>query len=389
MPYQSLAGKIFYSSIAKIASTGLADDDHNCKYLSVSAFNLATMRFVKAIPHPECAGLRPSLVFLEGNHLKVNSSIDSPYILCHYSSLYRCPKNDFRIIVNYTSEVFNDSIELRPTDENIAVECSYDPNELPSMSYFNLIRENDNQAKGKREKLTGHKKLYSPSEAVSVILLGVDSMSRQNFERAMPQTRNFILHALRAYEFKKHSVIGYGTYPNVIAILTGLNDVEVVHKYRMYFPDIPYDNVSFIWKNYEEAGYRTHMILDSVEITSFHWRKAGFHRKPTDFTNRPLIMKVYSGNQSEEQKVMCLGDRPSTAHHLDYLKDFASAFNSTDTPYFSYTFLASLTHDNMNMASSGDEMYLRFFRDLSEQALLHNTVVIFFSDHGIRWGAFR
>ncbi|GFR90831.1 hypothetical protein ElyMa_004313700 [Elysia marginata] len=61
----------------------------------------------------------------------------------------------------------------------------------------------------------------------------------------------------------------------------------------------------------------------------------------------------------------------------------------TVRPFFSYNFFVRLTHDNPQKASSGDLMYVNFFRSLQATGVLNNTVLVFFSDHGPRFGPLR
>ncbi|GFO43181.1 hypothetical protein PoB_006968600, partial [Plakobranchus ocellatus] len=59
---------------------------------------------------------------------------------------------------------------------------------------------------------------------------------------------------------------------------------------------------------------------------------------------------------------------------------------SDPRPFFSYNFFVRLTHDNPQKASSGDLIYRDFFSSLHSTGALNNTVLIFFSDHGPRFG---
>ena len=58
-------------------------------------------------------------------------------------------------------------------------------------------------------------------------------------------------------------------------------------------------------------------------------------------------------------------------------------------PFFSYNFLVRLTHDNPQRASAGDLLYEKFFRSLHATGALNTTVLVFFSDHGPRFGPLR
>ncbi|GFS09008.1 hypothetical protein ElyMa_003027200 [Elysia marginata] len=53
------------------------------------------------------------------------------------------------------------------------------------------------------------------------------------------------------------------------------------------------------------------------------------------------------------------------------------------------SFLARLTHDDYNGAFMGDEIYLQFLKRLKGDNTLNNTVIVWFSDHGERFGKIR
>ncbi len=48
--------------------------------------------------------------------------------------------------------------------------------------------------------------------------------------------------------------------------------------------------------------------------------------------------------------------------------------------------MARLTHDDLNKAGLLDPIIAKLFKDLFDENLLSNTIIIFFSDHGIRFG---
>ena len=91
-----------------------------------------------------------------------------------------------------------------------------------------------------------------------------------------------------------------------------------------------------------------------------------------------------------EGSANCVGDTPQVSLLLDYYLQLTSTFNNTKTkPYFAYSFFTKLTHDYQNDASKGDEMFLEFFQEIHRNNVLDNTILVFFSDHGLRFGNMR
>ena len=56
---------------------------------------------------------------------------------------------------------------------------------------------------------------------LNVLTLGVESVSRLNFMRQMPMTRDFLLRNLSAFELKGFNKVADNTYVNIVPMLTG------------------------------------------------------------------------------------------------------------------------------------------------------------------------
>ncbi|CAG2180855.1 unnamed protein product [Oppiella nova] len=57
--------------------------------------------------------------------------------------------------------------------------------------------------------------------------------------------------------------------------------------------------------------------------------------------------------------------------------------------YFAYHFMVKVTHDDLNGVGLLDPLIHRLFTRLFANNLLNNTVLVFFSDHGMRFGSIR
>ena len=63
--------------------------------------------------------------------------------------------------------------------------------------------------------------------------------------------------------------------------------------------------------------------------------------------------------------------------------------NKRQQKYFAYISLSEMTHDWILGAHFMDVPYYRFFNRLFSEGLAENIVILFFSDHGIRFGPIR
>lgn len=58
-------------------------------------------------------------------------------------------------------------------------------------------------------------------------------------------------------------------------------------------------------------------------------------------------------------------------------------------PYFAFFWASALSHDYLNQVKLGDKDYYEFFKHMNDSNYLNNTIVVFMSDHGMRWGDIR
>lgn len=83
----------------------------------------------------------------------------------------------------------------------------------------------------------------------------------------------------------------------------------------------------------------------------------------------------------------CTGPERSFDRIFDYAVNFARTF--VGVPYFGFFWTNTASHDNMNGISSMDSSVLQRLELLEQEAVLNDTMVVFLSDHGMRWGAIR
>ena len=75
----------------------------------------------------------------------------------------------------------------------------------------------------------------------NILLLGIDSVSRLNFERHFPLAKDFITnHSF--YTMYGYNKVGDNTFPNLTPLLTGFYVEDI------WFPNKTVDDFPFIWK---------------------------------------------------------------------------------------------------------------------------------------------
>ncbi|XP_042896591.1 uncharacterized protein [Parasteatoda tepidariorum] len=227
-----------------------------------------------------------------------------------------------------------------------------------------------------------HQSKLKAQRPVNVMFIGIDSISHLNFIRHFPKCQDYLTKYLSPITMNGYNKVGDNTFPNLVPLLTG-------HSYQFYYDDARknrfFDDVDFSWKAFADLGYRTLLAEDAPDIATFNYYRNGFKSPPTDYYYRPFALAVEKSDIREKQ---CFGSKMEMEVIYDYLKSFLGTMNNT-RPFFAFSFLARLTHDVFNFAGYADEPTYQLLKHLNENNFLDNTMLVFFSDHGIRYGDIR
>ena len=224
------------------------------------------------------------------------------------------------------------------------------------------------------------------SNPPSVMIVGIDSISRLNLIRAMPKTYEYL---------EKHNWIGYtgynkmddNTFPNLMAILTGMNTSR---SYDVCQPNVlgKLNECSILWYDYKKLGYVTAYAEDEAKLSTFNFLKKGFKDDPTDHYYRDysvafgkMKLKVL------EQMDYCSGPEMSGERIFDVARDFVNTYENHSS--FSLFWMNSFSHNDLNSPTRLNHKVVQFLDDITTCGVLENTIVIFLSDHGMRFGKVR
>lgn len=138
------------------------------------------------------------------------------------------------------------------------------------------------------ENVTNNNVTYGLSRKLSILVLGIDSVSRLNFQRSMPKTEKY-LRETGWIGLKGYNKMGDNTFPNLMAILTGQNQEQAYSRCK---PSEAYklDHCPFLWYNFRNAGYITAYGEDETVLNTFNYLKVGFVQPPTDYYLRPYML---------------------------------------------------------------------------------------------------
>ncbi|KYB25404.1 uncharacterized protein LOC659038 [Tribolium castaneum] len=227
------------------------------------------------------------------------------------------------------------------------------------------------------------KPLKNTSQQFSVLLLIIDSISRLNFHRTMPETANFLKKS-NFVEMKAYSKVADNSFPNCLALLTGFS-LNQSHPHCDGTKVGALDKCPIIWKDFRQHGYTTAYAEDSI-VPTFNIKKKGFTDPPTDFYFKPYMEATQTlKTQFRHSIPSCSGPEGDSERILNLAKDFAITFKHN--PSFGIFWMNTFSHDDVNDPFAMDVKVRDFFRDLDEAGILKESFVFLLSDHGIRYGS--
>jgi hypothetical protein len=228
-------------------------------------------------------------------------------------------------------------------------------------------------------------------EKTNVLVIGIDSVSANHFRRIFPLTYDFLKNDLgNNVIFERFHSVGSNTYPNLLAMLTGI--VEETQTYSGYnltgeidtyrqLDSTFHDSLPFLWYDYESLGHLTMFQEDLPECAIFNYLKKGFRFWPTSIYGRPYWLKYYSMRSGPDK---CHHNEPTYRHWLDQIEEFVTNAEKGNSRYFSLNFLTEYTHGYLAIPRQFDFEMRRTLEILSTSGFLDNTMLLLFTDHGNR-----
>lgn len=222
---------------------------------------------------------------------------------------------------------------------------------------------------------------------LSIIIIGIDSLSRLNLIRAMPHTYNY-LQKNKWFNLHGYNKVEENTLINLLPVLAGLSIKDSVKALYSHAPNV-FDDSPIIWKDFKQAEYVTAYAEDCAEVGTFHNDKSGFSNKPTDYYLRAMSVvaekSLYYGIDKAEKT--CLGRRLYAEYLMDYLIDLVRVFRHT--PKFGLFWFNSFSHETTSKPRIMDTKLVEYFDKMQEEGVFNDTIVILMSDHGRRFGYTR
>lgn len=372
-----------------VENRGFVLNTPGCQIPDWDPYDPTVLPFITKIKTPyKCPG-RPqfmkskpnAVISMDHNLLSLYYGIQKDNLSCTYRPILRDPGPENERTDN--KYLFGDYRKLEfgvpLKDEFLVVNCSM--GDAPNFTQFIPLvplKPGIEEAKSRKSESE------SGDGRLNIIIVGVDSISKLNFLRHFQKTHKFLKENLHYFELRGYTKVADNTFPNLVPLLSG----HFIEQYwNESMRDMFFDDVDFIWKNYSERGYRTLFAEDAPQIATFNYLKKGFRDPPADYYFRPFALAVEKSLIRRESKANCLHSMLEIDMLYNYLKDFVKTME--DRSFFAFTFVARLTHDNLNAAGHADEPTFHLMKDLHSEGVLNKSLVILFSDHGIRFGPIR
>ncbi|XP_023308109.2 uncharacterized protein LOC111689875 [Lucilia cuprina] len=219
----------------------------------------------------------------------------------------------------------------------------------------------------------------------SILMIGIDTLSRMNFRRNMPEMLKYLVKN-NWYELLGYNKVGDNTLPNLMPLLAGYTRNTVNDKCNPRFKVGGFDNCNFIWTTFKKHGYHTGYAEDATTITTFNYKLKGFKNPPTDYYFRPIALAIEKSMKKKTKAGLnyCVGRRQYGEYVYDYGTEFVKRYKNLTS--FGFFWTNSFSHNSYDVSATMDNTMVNYFKEWEKQEIFDNSVVMFFSDHGVRWG---
>lgn len=227
---------------------------------------------------------------------------------------------------------------------------------------------------------------FETDNNLSVIYVGLDSVSRSHALRSLPKSYKYLTESLDAYDFRGYMKVGLNSFPNQIPLLTG----EEHYTFHMENIVKSYlDGMPFIWKEPSTKHHVTLHAEDRPDISTMNYLKSGFRKPPVDYYYRPFTLAM---DQTEpiimdhlgKSTWHCYGNKDHFLLQIEFLKKYLTKY--TKRLKFAYFWNNQIGHEDFISLGRGDQPLYELLQWLKSNGHLDRSVLIIGSDHGFRLG---
>ena len=358
-------------------------DAQGCTIPTMEPFHESIRHIYTKLPPVRCPGkppltyVRKRTVFVNQTALKQNYSNDLSF--CLYQSITRRKGSDDHYSISQGIRFVS---SIRARNEFLRIECFDNGKNTIDENYHAIFFRKKPKSSSYNANTTADR-----AGRFSLLLLGIDSVSRMNNIRQFTKTRS-LLEAMEAVELTGYNKVADNTFVNIVPLLTGETAEALGYPDTGQVIKKPMDYMPLIWKNFSRLGYLTAFIEDSPYLGTFNYWKRGFIQQRTDYCLRALALAIERDRgapvHTSNKTFYCIKTMFEPKLYLDYTADLIREL--CNDLYFTYSFSTRLSHDYLNNAGLLDDVYHYLLDTIHKAGYLNDTILIFFSDHGMRWG---
>ncbi|OMJ92731.1 hypothetical protein SteCoe_4482 [Stentor coeruleus] len=291
--------------------------------------------------------------------------------------------------LNYTKEKYYPGFPA--TSEYYYAKCKGSP---PMSVLFNIY---NNTAKEEAKKIAEGKK-KPIKKPLSVIIIIIDSVSRQSLFRNLPQTVNFLNTYMSnsaygkdftMFDFLNNNAIKPKTIYNMVPIYTGQSYSSLYSKVANKTWENESDQLLFkenekksIWHEFKNQGFLTMFSFETVEdyLSEIIGKKIIADHVVCNFWN--MANKYFGFSDFSERKQVCIGGLPSYKHSFNYLLDYLVNYPGMNK--FAYIHLSIAHEKSGNRLYNADSDFLVLLNEIINlhKSRQENLALFFMSDHG-------
>lgn len=233
---------------------------------------------------------------------------------------------------------------------------------------------------------------YGPNKTLplTVIMISIDSMSRNHFYRKLPKTLSFLqslpLKKFRVHDYKIHNIIGDNSIPNVYGILTGKNIPEISRTRQIKNAEKKKDLIEkdAIWTDLKKIGWVTMFGTEfcSDYFSLFIGRKPKVDHLLGRFW---CAAEVLSGFEDRGEEQRCIGNKNSHFYMLNYTLQYVNNYQGLNK--WGHVMVLPAHEDSGTLISTLDADLESFLNELL--ATKDDLIFFLLADHGPRYGDWK
>ncbi|XP_039481801.1 uncharacterized protein LOC120445436 isoform X1 [Drosophila santomea] len=220
-------------------------------------------------------------------------------------------------------------------------------------------------------------------EKLSVMVLGIDSVSHMHFVRYFPLVKSFLENHPHT-KFFGYSRVGLDADANLRPILGGKSS-------RVAGLNFLSDEKDWLWDIFKMEGYSTAYGEDNAK--GILTRRNGHKELPknkVDFDLTPVIVEMDNHTRYSidlKEMIYCTAGRKFQEVLRDFILQLVPYMQGI--PFFSFFWQSQGVQEYYEYASHLDLFYMMLLKKLLNADILNNTLLFLMSDHGLRVGEYR